>query len=126
MEAARLILDNKISKLIVIGDDSVRKKIKSKNTSLLEVIDPKNYKDIERIAAEYYELRKLKGMTLEEAHKTVLTDYLTFGAMLVKEEIADGFVAGVTRVGEILSSHVPVRKADTNELPDGLTILPRG
>ena len=96
MEAARLILDNKISKLIVIGDDSVRKKIKSKNTSLLEVIDPKNYKDIERIAAEYYELRKLKGMTLEEAHKTVLTDYLTFGAMLVKEEIADGFVAGAS------------------------------
>lgn len=94
MEAARLILDNKISRLIVIGDDSVRKKIKSKNISLLEVIDPKNYKDIERIAAEYYELRKLKGMTLEEAHKTVLTDYLTFGAMLVKEGIADGFVAG--------------------------------
>lgn len=94
MEAARLILDNKISKLIVIGDDSVRKKIKSKNTSLLEVIDPKNYKDIERIAAGYYELRKLKGMTLEEARKTVLTDYLTFGAMLVKEGVADGFVAG--------------------------------
>lgn len=94
MEAARLILDNKISKLIVIGDDAVRKKIKSKNTSLLEVIDPRNYKDIERIAAKYYELRKLKGMTPEEAHKTVLTDYLTFGAMLVKEEIADGFVAG--------------------------------
>jgi putative membrane protein len=42
------------------------------------------------------------------------------------DRIADGFVAGVTRVGEILSSHVPVRKADTNELPDGLTILPRG
>jgi len=41
-------------------------------------------------------------------------------------KIADGFVAAVTRVGEILSSHVPVRQADTNELPDGLTILPKG
>ena len=40
--------------------------------------------------------------------------------------IADGFVAAVVRVGEILSSHVPVRAADTNELPDGLTILPKG
>ncbi|WP_425996359.1 TPM domain-containing protein [Caulobacter sp. DWR1-3-2b1] len=39
--------------------------------------------------------------------------------------IADGFVAAVTRVGEILASHVPVREADTNELSDGLTILPR-
>ena len=94
MEAVEFILDNKISKLIVIGDDSVRKKIKSKNTSLLEVIDPKKYKDIEKMAAEYYELRKLKGMTPEEARKTVLEDYLTFGAMLVKSEVADGFVAG--------------------------------
>ena len=40
--------------------------------------------------------------------------------------IADGFVAAVTRVGGILAAHVPVRAADTNELPDGLTILPKG
>jgi len=48
------------------------------------------------MAAEYYELRKLKGVTPEEARKTVLTDYLTFGAMLVKEGVADGFVAGAS------------------------------
>jgi len=47
-------------------------------------------------------------------------------AGLKQGKIADGFVAAVTRVGEILSSHVPVREADTNELPNGLTILPKG
>lgn len=47
-------------------------------------------------------------------------------AGLKRGRIADGFVAAVTRVGEILSSHVPVRETDTNELPDGLTILPKG
>ncbi|WP_419319081.1 TPM domain-containing protein [Caulobacter sp. ErkDOM-E] len=47
-------------------------------------------------------------------------------AGLKRGKIADGFVAAVTRVGEILSSHVPVREADTNELPNGLTILPKG
>jgi putative membrane protein len=46
-------------------------------------------------------------------------------AGMKRGKIADGFVAAVTRVGEILSSHVPVREADTNELPDGLTILPK-
>lgn len=94
IEAARFILDNKIAKLIVVGDDSVRKKIKSKNTLLLEVLNPAAYKDIERIAAEYYELRKPKGMTEEEARQAVLKDYLTFGAMLVRDDAADGFVAG--------------------------------
>jgi len=39
--------------------------------------------------------------------------------------IADGFVAAVERVGAILAAHVPVRPGDSNELPDGLTILPR-
>lgn len=96
MEAIEAILDEKLSRLVVIGDDTVRKKIKSKNTELLEVVDPRKHKDIEKMAAEYYELRKLKGMTPEEARKVVSTDYLTFGAMLVKEGYADGFVAGAS------------------------------
>jgi phosphate acetyltransferase len=94
MEAVEFILDNKISKLVIVGDDSIRKKIKSKNTGLLEVLNSTTYKNIEKMAAEYYELRKLKGITLDEARKTVSTDYLTFGAMLVRGEVADGFVAG--------------------------------
>ncbi len=96
MEAVEIILDQKIAKLVVVGNDSVRKSIKSKNVSLLEVIDPSTYKDIDKMATEYYELRKLKGMTPEEARKTVSTDYLTFGTMLVREGIADGFVAGAS------------------------------
>jgi phosphate acetyltransferase len=94
IKAIEVILDNRISRLVAIGDDSVRKKIKSKNAQLLEVLDPKGYKDIDKMAGEYYELRKLKGITPEEARHVVLTDYLTFGAMLVEEGVADGFVAG--------------------------------
>ena len=94
IEAIDFILENKISKLVVIGDDSVRKKIKSKNAALLEMVDPASYKGIEQMADEYYELRKHKGMTPEEARKAVSTSYLTFGAMLVREDAADGFVAG--------------------------------
>ena len=46
------------------------------------------------MAAEYYELRKAKGMTPEEAKDTVRKDYLTFGGLLVRRGVADGFVAG--------------------------------
>lgn len=94
IEAANFILDNKIARLILIGKDEVKNKIKSKNLKDLEIIDPEKYKDIDKIANDYFELRKLKGATPEEAGQTVRSDYLTFGAMLVRQGVADGFVAG--------------------------------
>jgi len=46
-------------------------------------------------------------------------------AGLKRGAIADGFVAAVARTGAILAAHVPPRPGDANELPDGLTVLPR-
>lgn len=96
IEAVDYILDKKIAKLIVVGDGAVRKKIKSANTDYLEVLEPNSYKGTDKMAGEYYDLRKIKGITPEEARHAVLTDYLTFGAMLVREGVADGFVAGAS------------------------------
>lgn len=39
---------------------------------------------------------------------------------LRRDAPADGFVAAVTRTGEVLSQHLPPRADDRNELPDGL------
>lgn len=94
MQAVEIILDKKISRLVVIGEESLKKKIRSRNKDLLEIVDPAVYKDSDKLAGEYYELRKIKGMTPEEARHIILTDYLIFGAMLVRHEVADGFVAG--------------------------------
>ncbi|WP_297515395.1 TPM domain-containing protein [uncultured Caulobacter sp.] len=44
---------------------------------------------------------------------------------LKRGRIADGFVAAVGRAGAILAAHVPPRPDNRNELPDGLTILPK-
>ena len=77
----------------MIAKEDVRGRIKSKNFKDLEIIDPEEYEDTEQMASEYYELRKMKGMTPEEAKETIRKDYLTFGAMLVRDGIADGFVA---------------------------------
>ncbi len=44
---------------------------------------------------------------------------------LKRGAIADGFVAAIARAGAILAAHIPPRPGDVNELPDGLTVLPR-
>lgn len=44
---------------------------------------------------------------------------------LKRGAIADGFVAAIARTGAVLAAHVPPRPGDRNELPDGLTVLPR-
>jgi len=46
-------------------------------------------------------------------------------AGLKRGAVADGFVAAIGRAGAILAAHVPPRPGDANELPDGLTVLPR-
>jgi putative membrane protein len=46
-------------------------------------------------------------------------------AGLRRGAIADGFVEAIASAATILAAHVPPRPGDINELPDGLTILPR-
>ncbi len=44
---------------------------------------------------------------------------------LKRGAIADGFVAAIARTGAVLAAHTPRQPDDANELPDGLTVLPR-
>jgi phosphate acetyltransferase len=96
LDAVTKILDEKIAKVILIGGEKIRLRLKAKDLSAIKLIDPLKYGDIEKVAAEYYELRKHKGMTIEEARKSVREDYLIFGAMLVRLDIAHGFVGGAS------------------------------
>ncbi|MFA6079349.1 MAG: phosphate acyltransferase, partial [Candidatus Omnitrophota bacterium] len=94
IEAVDYILDNGIAKLIVVGPAGVKDMIKSKNLKNLQIIDPATYKETESYANEYFELRKSKGMTIEEARESMLKEYVIFGGMLVRHGLAEGFVAG--------------------------------
>lgn len=94
IEAANYILDHGIAKIILIGKDDVKKKITAKDQKNLRIIDPMTCEDTERYISAYYELRKAKGMTPEEARKIMTEDWVTFGAMLVRDGKADGFVSG--------------------------------
>ncbi len=93
LEAAEIIVKEKLAKIILIGN---KKEIITKRPGLknIEIIDPEESHLTENYIAELYELRKNKGMGLEEAKKLLLTDYMYFACMLVKNNKADGIVSG--------------------------------
>ena len=59
----------------------------------IKIIDPLKSEKTEEYASKLYELRKAKGMTLEQAQKIIL-DPIYFGMMMVKLDEADGLVSG--------------------------------
>jgi len=92
LEAAYLA-NNNVAKIILIGN---KNEILNKNNKLkdIEIIDPKKYELTEKLIYKLYELRKEKGMSLEDATKLILNDYMYFACMLVKMGLADGVVSG--------------------------------
>ena len=92
IEAASKIIEEDICNLIIIGDKS---SINSEyNLDKAMFIDPKTYFFTDELANNLYELRKNKGMTIDEAKKLLLEDYMYFACMLVKTGRADGIVSG--------------------------------
>lgn len=95
--AAAKIMEEDIADIIMIGN---REKIMDGATWLevdldnLKVIDPSDTSKLDTYVEVLYETRKAKGMTPEKAREILLNDYLTFGIVMVKNNDADGMVAG--------------------------------
>ena len=92
MQAVKEILNKKLSKLILFGEKSDYPDEISSNP-MAEIIDINSFKEKESLAEKLYELRKEKGMTLDEA-KQKINDELIFSNMLIKTNYASGMVAG--------------------------------
>ncbi|GAB4221701.1 MAG: phosphate acetyltransferase [Spirochaetales bacterium] len=97
IQAARIILDEKIAKeVFLVGKKSdIEKVAKSVQTDLrgIVLIDPWDSPQLGEFAEELYQLRKHKGVTLEKA-KEMMLDQLRWGAMMVRKGLADAMVAG--------------------------------
>ncbi|MCL2592607.1 MAG: phosphate acetyltransferase [Defluviitaleaceae bacterium] len=92
--AANQILLEGLSDLILVGNkDSILKDATGLDLSAATFLDPENYEKMPEFVAKLVEMRKSKGMTQEDAEKT-LKNPLYFAVMLVNEGIADGMVAG--------------------------------
>ena len=96
IEAASKIANQGFAKVILIGnEEQVEKDAKEKGLDLngIEIINPEKSNKKEEYSNKLYELRKNKGMTIEQAQKLVL-DPVYYGMMMVKNEDADGLVSG--------------------------------
>ncbi len=97
VQAARKIIDAKIAREVtLLGDESaVASVAKAASVSLdgITVINPATSALLADFAAAYYEKRKAKGMTPEQA-RIDMSGSLRFGAMMVHKDLADSMVAG--------------------------------
>ncbi|MCS6873348.1 MAG: phosphate acetyltransferase [Pyrinomonadaceae bacterium] len=96
--AAEICTRNKIARVTLIGnEEKIRQVAKDTGANLngVEIFDLRKDKDLAKIAHLYYEIRRSKGITLEEAEATV-RDPLYYANLLVRMGKADGSVAGAT------------------------------
>ena len=106
VKAARIIKDEKIaSEVFLLGkEDEIKKTAETEGVDLsgITLVDPENSPKADTYAAEYYELRKHKGITEAEAAETI-KDPLKWGAMMVRLDDATAMVAGAENsTGKVL------------------------
>lgn len=97
LEAASKVMEQKIAKVILVGNrDKINADSKALGLDLsaIPVVDPANCDKFDAYVAKLVELRQAKGMTEEKAKELLLNDFLYFGVMMVKMGDADGMVAG--------------------------------
>jgi phosphate acetyltransferase len=87
-QAATLLVQQKICKPVLVDTGRM-----GPAPAGVEVVNPARDPRTPKFAAEYFELRKAKGMTLDEAKKKVL-EPLIFGAFLVRSGDCSGGVSG--------------------------------
>ncbi len=96
LEAAEKVKNEGFANVILIGNETDANELATKNgidITGIEIINPKTSEKYEKYANAFYELRKAKGITLEQA-KEIVKDNMYFGTMMVKQGDADGLVSG--------------------------------
>jgi len=114
LKAADRVLADGIADIILIGDPkevhALAEKFNLKNIDKATLIDPLNNPKSEEYAILLAELRKKKGMTLEQARELV-KDPLYLGCMIIKTGDADGQISGaLSTTGETLRPALQIIK----------------
>lgn len=111
LQAAEIVICEGVADIILVGNleaIKTREKILDLDLSQATIIDPATFPDLDKFADYYYERRKEKGITREQALQTVQNE-LFFGALLVKFGYADGMVAGaVNTTADVLRAALQV------------------
>ncbi len=112
IQAAAKITEQGIAQVVLIGNMEEIKKNNTNNVDLSKVaiIDPQTSDKLDTYSEMFYELRKAKGISMEDAKKTCI-DPLYFAVMMIKNNDADGMVAGaINSTGNTLRPALQVLK----------------
>ncbi len=121
LKAAEILSKEKIALVITLGDENKISSDASKlgvDLSGVRIINPLKSEKLSDFTNIFFNLRKKKGISIDEARETVKKD-LFFGAMMVREGMADGSVAGST------ASTADVMRAGIQcvGMPEGISIV---
>ena len=114
LRAADRVLADSIAELILIGNPDELKELAAKwdlhNIGKATIVDPLNNPKAEEYAELLAELRKKKGMTIEQARELVKNP-LYLGCMIIKTEGADGQISGaLSTTGDTLRPALQIIK----------------
>lgn len=111
IHAARLLVDQGLIAPLLIGNEQEITALAAKlGVSLggIRVIDPERSEKLSDFSHIFFNLRKAKGLQFTEAQKQ-MTDPLFFAAMMVREGMAHGSVAGsLSTTGDVLRAGIQV------------------
>ncbi|MDD4202899.1 MAG: phosphate acetyltransferase [Candidatus Omnitrophica bacterium] len=97
VKAASIAASQDIANIILLGNkDTITISANENNIDVtkVKIIDPYAHEKTDEFSKLFYELRKHKGITEEEAKKIVTGNSVYFAGLMVRESLADGFVAG--------------------------------
>lgn len=96
LHAAEILLQRDVAELIILGEEEkIRDSINRLDLHLegITIIEPRTSPDLKHFTQTYFEMRKHKGISMEDAHDKML-DTAYFGTMMVQLGLADGLVSG--------------------------------
>jgi len=112
LKAARIIMDERIALSVTLlgkaTDVQKAAEVEGVNLDGINIVSPESDSRLEKYAGIFYELRKNKGMTPEQAKIDIL-DPLRWGAMMVHLGEADTMVGGADRTtGDVLRAGLSI------------------
>jgi phosphate acetyltransferase len=120
IKAARIVIDGELAGITLVGsEEGVGSKARDCGINLdgIGLVDPEKAEYRDSFIQKYYELRKAKGISTDQA-KEVMRNPLFFGAMMVREGLADGSVAGsLSTTGDVIRAGVQIVG-----MPAGITV----
>ena len=96
LRAAARLLQRCVADLTILGDeDQIRSRAAELDVEVsgARLLNPRTSELCDMFAEQYAELRKHKGVTVEQAHE-IIQDVSYFGTMLVHNDMVDGMVSG--------------------------------